>query len=180
MTDKHPGEVLRAACDDAVAAPELRPEYAATGGTSPIRTFCNLGARRIAQAMGCKDFDAQDLNADAMHDIMARSWGKVAAQAAVMHALDGGLAFASMTGSQLGSAHGHLAALRPEAMQASGSLGRDVPMLANIGVGDPDAPLIASGRAGIKTKRNWNCKASQAFPMKAKGDPDFFIWRLNG
>lgn len=175
MSETDPGSVYKAACDAAVAAPELRPEYSTDGAL--LKTFCNLGARRVAQAKACHDFDDMNLNADAMHAVMAAKWSKVDARAAVLHALDGGLAFASMTGAQLGEAHGHIAAVRPEAMQASGTLGIDVPMVANIGKGDPDAPLVDSGRKGVKTKRNWNCKASQAFPMKAKGAPDYFTWR---
>lgn len=179
MPAEDPGAVLKKACDDVVAAEELRPEYK---DGKVVKTFCNIGARRVAKAMGCSDFDDTNLNADAMHGVMTRGclgglWSKVEARDAVLHALDGGLAFAAMTSSVLGAAHGHIATLRPEAMQTSGSLGKDVPVVANVGIGDPNAPLIAGPQAGIKVKRNWNCTASWAFPMRAKGDPDYFIWR---
>lgn len=173
MTPPDPGEILKAACDGVVAATELRPEYSVKSGKL-LRTFCNIGARRVAQAMGCHDFDDTDLNADAMHALMLAKWKKVDSREAVLHALDGGLAFASMTGKQLGDEHGHIAAVRPEARQRSGSLGVDVPMVANVGKGDPDAPMLPGAQTGIKTKRNWNCKSSQAFPV-SKGEPDYFI-----
>lgn len=172
MTDQDPGAILKTACDSVVAAPELRPEYNSAGDL--IETFCNIGARRVAQALGCHDFDDVNLNADAMHGIMAAGWLQVTGAEATLRALDGGLAFASVTGSKIGEAHGHIAAIRPEAQQPSSSLGHDVPVVANVGRGDPQAPLVAGSRAGIKTKRNWNCRVSQAFPV-AKGEPDYFI-----
>lgn len=172
MTDQDPGSILKEACDAIVAAPELRPEYSAGGDL--LVTFCNIGARRVAQALGCHDFDDVELHADQMHAIMTEKWLQVTGVQATLRALDGGLAFASMTSTELGETHGHIAAIRPEAQQPSSTLGRDVPMVANVGRGDPQAPLIPGPRAGVRTKRNWNCRVSQAFPV-AKGEPDYFV-----
>lgn len=172
MADQDPGAVLKTACDAVVAAPELRPEYSSAGDL--LETFCNIGARRVAQAMGCHDFDDVNLNADAMHAIMTAGWLRVTGAEATLHALDGGLAFASVTGAMIGETHGHIAAIRPESRQPSNTLKCDVPVVANVGRGDPQAPLVAGPRAGIKTKRNWNCRVSQAFPV-AKGEPNYFV-----
>src|SRR3990167_9399425 len=126
MADIDRGAILKAACDLTVAAEELRPEYSAKDGKL-LRTFCNIGARRIANLMECPDFDDVNLIADDMHAIMTAKWKKVDARGAVLHALDGGLAFAAMTSKQLNDAHGHITAIRPEGMQQSGTLGIDVP-----------------------------------------------------
>lgn len=169
------GERLKAACDEAVAAADLQPQYTTAGAL--LRTFCNKGAQRIAAAMGRTELDAPGVeeNADELHAILERIGKKVDARSASLHALDGGLAFASMTSKQLGEAHGHICVIRPEALQFSGTLDREVPVVVNIGVGDPTAPLGPADKAGIRRKRNWNCRASSAFPMKAKGDPDYFV-----
>lgn len=176
MTDEDRGALLKAACDAVIAAEELRPEYDLAGNL--LKTFCNLGAQRVAKAMGQGDLlddPKVEENADALHELLVKNGKKVGAADAVLHALDGGLAFAVMTSAQLREKHGHIAAVRPEGMQRSTTVGFDVPIVANVGRGDPAAPLVATARKGVKTKRNWNCRASSAFPMKEKGAPDYFI-----
>lgn len=171
---------LLEACDAAVAASELRPEYAADGNL--LKTFCNLGAQRVAKACGCLELDLPNFeeNADFLNDIMAKNasgkWAKVSRAEAVQHALAGGLAFASMTGAELGEKHGHICAVRPEAMRPSASAGGDVPMVANVGRGDMTKPLVPL-RLNIMTRPNWNCRESEAFPVKRVGPPSYFIWR---
>jgi len=75
---------------------------------------------------------------------------------AAAHALGGGLAFAAMSSGQLGEAHGHITAIFPAPMQFSGSLNKNVCMVANVG------------------KQNGEEKVSQAFPV-ALGEPDYFL-----
>lgn len=173
------GEILKAACDSVVAAEELRPEYSADG-KKLLKSFCNIGARRVAEACGCFELDSPEENADVMHDLMVANasgrWKKVLGAEAVLHALDGGLAFAIARSTQLNEDHGHICAIRPESMQPSASAGHDVPIVANVGAGDPNAPLVQGPRMGVKTKRNWNCRVSEAFPVKKKGEPEYFIY----
>lgn len=142
---------LQYICDEVIADPALEP----VGGI----TFCNEGARRVAQALGCPDFDDEGLLADDMCDIMAAGgrWTRVEGGEATDHALSGGLAFAAMSSSRLGEAHGHIAAIYPAPMEYSGSLARLVPMVANVGKQDREE------------------KVSAAFPV-SKGEPDYFIW----
>lgn len=171
---------LRAACDAVVAAPDLRPEYKADG--TVVRTFCNLAAQRVAAAMGCGELDLPKVeeNADYLYEIMDHNkslrWARVDRAGAVAHALRGGLCFAAMTSGQLGARHGHLAAVRPEPMRESASAGGPVPMLANVGVGDTTVKLIAL-RGVLFTRPNWNCRESEAFPVKRVGAPSYFAWR---
>jgi hypothetical protein len=173
-------KILLAALDAIVAAPDLRPEYASDA--TVLRTFCNLGAQRAAKAVGCDELDLPNVeeNADFLYAIMdtnaKRTWARVDRGAAVAHALKGGLAFAALTAKHLGAKHGHLAAVRPERMRMSASAGGDVPVLANVGVGDPTAPLVPL-RGKIWTRPNWNCRESEAFPVKRVGPAVYFAWR---
>ncbi len=142
---------LKEACDDVIADPSLEPG----GGV----THCNEGARRVAQALGCNDFDDESLLADDMCDIMAAGgrWTRVDGQQATDHALAGGLAFAAMSSHRLGEAHGHIAAIYPAPLEYSGSLARLVPFVANVGKQDREE------------------KVSAAFPV-SKGEPDYFTY----
>ncbi len=144
-------DLLKDACDEVIADPALEPG----GGV----THCNEGARRVAQALGCTDFDDENLLADDMVDIMAGGvgWIRVEGDAATAHALNGGLAFAAMSSSRLGEAHGHIATIYPAPMEYSGSLARLVPFVANVGKQDREE------------------KVSAAFPV-SKGEPDYFVW----
>jgi hypothetical protein len=151
MVDNGEGELLKDVCDDVIADTDLEPRDG--------KTFCNIGARRVAQAMGCHDFDDEDLCADDMISIMENGsqWSRATGSEATIHALGGGLAFAAMPSARLGEAHGHLAALYPVGMGWSGSLAKDVPYVANVG------------------RQNGEEKVSEAFPVK-KGEPNYFIW----
>lgn len=144
-------EALKAACDEVIADPGLAPGAGVT--------HCNEGARRVAQAMDCHDFDDESLLADDMVAIMhaGGDWVKVIGSIASIHAGQGGLAFAAMSSAQLSEVHGHIAALYPAAMQFSGSLNRNVPMVANVG------------------KQEREEKATEAFPVDL-GEPDYFVW----
>ena len=155
MSDK--GDVLKAACDEVIADESLQPVKDAAGKI--IETHCNFGAARVAEAMGCGELSGH--NADEQYQIMSSNasgrWKKVSGSEATIHALDGGLAFAALPSHRLEEAHGHIAAIYPAGMQWSGSLGQDVPMVANVGKLDAEE------------------RASQAFPV-AEGEPDYFVW----
>lgn len=154
MTD--PGAMLKAACDAAMVNPKLQPEKVKG---KVVRTHCNEAAIAIAGAMGCQELAYR--NADEQYQIMnsnaTRRWKKVTGQEATIHALGGGLAFAALPSQRLGEAHGHIAAVYPVGMQASESLKKDVPLVANVG-----------GTNGL-------VRVSKAFPV-AKGEPDYFVW----
>ncbi len=144
-------QLLMEACDAVIADPALEP--------SAGITHCNEGARRVAQAMGCSDFDDANLLADDLISIMNAGglWQRVDGQEASEHALLGGLAFAALSSARLEETHGHIAAIYPAEMEYSGSLARIVPMVANVGKQDREE------------------KVSAAFPV-SKGEPDYFIW----
>jgi len=130
-----------------VDAPELQPKNGVT--------FCNIAARRVMDFFGYTDFDAPDLNADEMVGIM-KSWKEISGIAAAAHAIEGNLVFAGETSQRLHEAHGHIAAVFPAPGQVSPSLGRAVPLLANVGI-----------RCGI-------IKSSDAFPV-LDGEATYFL-----
>lgn len=148
---------LKAACDEIVSDPNLQPVKDSSGKI--VETHCNLGAMRVARAMGCDELD--NLMADQQYEVMSdnatKRWAKVDGMTASAHALAGGLSFAAMTSEQLGETHGHIAAVYPAQMQESPSLGKEVPLVANVGKTDAEE------------------KESAAFPV-ADGEPDYFIW----
>lgn len=149
-------EMLRSVCYEVVHDPGLQPLIE---NGEVVETHCNAAAERVAQRMGCEELD--NLMAEQQHEVMranvTKRWAKVDGMTASAHANAGGLAFASATAEMLCARHGHIAALTPEPMEYSGSLGKDVPMVANVGKQDADE------------------KESQAFPV-AYGEPDYFIW----
>jgi len=164
-----PGAVLKAACDSVLSDKTLCPEYK---DGKLIKTFCNIGARKIAQAMGCSELDSPEATADVMCAIMQKNesgrWKKVSGADATIYALSGVLCFAAMPSERMKEAHGHIAAVYPVGMQPSGSLGHDVPMLANIGKqnwkdGKPNPPI----------------KSSEAFPVSF-GEADYFAYIVKG
>lgn len=175
-----PGQVLKDACDAILADPDLRPDYDKSGKL--LRTFCNCGLRRVAQAVGCQELDDPNATADIMLGIVKENksgrWKRGTGSEATIHALSGGLAIAGMSSSDLGEAHGHVCVVYPVGMQRSNSLGKDVPMVANVGPGDQASPLVdVKGRPGIKTRNNWLCSVSWAFPCKRlEKEPDYFLW----
>lgn len=149
--------MLKDACDQVINDKDLQPKINSKGQITV--THCNEGAHIVAQAMGCHELGG--LMADDQHALMIANvsgcWKKVTGQEATIHALSDRLAFAAMSSIQLGETHGHIAAIYPVGMQWSGSLKKDVPMVANIG------------------KENKEEKVSQAFPV-SKGEPDYFTW----
>lgn len=171
------GDVLQKICLALVTDQSLQSEYDRSGKL--LRTFCNIASIRAAQAMGCDEFDGKDLLADDLFGIMKLNasgcWKIAGGQEATIHALGGGLGFAAANSAMLNEAHGHIAVIAPLGMQFSNSLGRDVPCCANVGAGDPGGSLGAPDKLGIRRKKNWMCRVSQAFPVKG-GEPCYFIY----
>lgn len=170
------GEILKAACDEVLADPALRPVYDKAGKL--LTTFCNVGVGRVAARCSCPELDSTTMTAEKMIEHVRANvsgrWTIVDGRAAALHALSGGFALAFMDMAKLGEPHAHVAAVAPQGMQPSGSLAKDVPIVANVGKGDPAAPLINAGD-GKKTKPNWYCKSSAAFPT-ARGEAEYAIW----
>lgn len=148
---------LKEILDEIIADPTLAPEKV----NGVLVTHCNQGARRAAQALGCHEFDDENLTAEDMGEIMdanaSGKWLKVIGSTATVHALNGGLAFAFMSAEKLKEKHAHIATIYPLSMQMSGSLGKEVPCVANVGKTDAEE------------------KESLAFPP-ADGEPDYFCW----
>ena len=151
---------LKSLCDRVMELPDLAPVKNAAGEV--VETFCNVGARTIAQGADCHEFDDPRLDAEAMGQIMVDNvsgcWEKVGGADATAHAKEGGLAFAFMSRERLKEGHAHIDAVYPDEMEWSGSLGRNVPMLANVGMADQEE------------------RESQAFPVEV-GEADYYIWR---
>ena len=145
------GDVLKAAADAALADPDFQPGAGVT--------HCNQAVMSVAAQLGCEELAG--ICADEQYQVMSSNasgrWRKVLGSDASIHALGGGLAIAGLPSQRLGEAHGHVAICYPVGMQYSGSLGRDVPMLANVG-----------RTVGVM-------KSSAAFPV-ADGEADYFIW----
>lgn len=151
--------------------PALQPERDSAGRI--LETHCNEGAERVAHVAGCFELDGK--MADQQYEVMEANesgkWLKVDGETASLHAQGhpegqlgmcpdgcaGGLAFAALPSYRLGELHGHIAAVAPEPMEMSGSLGHDVPMVFNVG------------------KTNADEKESAAFPV-ARGEADYFVW----
>lgn len=145
------GAMLKSACDAALANKKFQPSAGVT--------HCNQAVMAISSAMGCKDLN--NLMADEQYQVMATNasgrWSKVSGADATIHALGGGLAIAGLPSQYLGEAHGHVAVIYPIGMQMSGSLGHDVPMVANVG------------------KTIGVMRSSAAFPV-ADGESEYFTW----
>ena len=139
-------EKLRALCEEVIVDPALMPKDGIT--------YCNIGVKRVARAMGCADFSEND-TANMMVDIMEfrPGWRKDNAERAADHAMKGGLAVAG----KMYPGHGHVAIIYPEPCQFSGSWGKPTCMLANVG------------------QKNGLIKTSGAFPV-ASGEPAFYLW----
>lgn len=162
MTDA--GQTLLDACNSIIHNPDLAPELDPTT-EKVLATHCNAGALEVAQAMNCHEFDvpegAEPLLADQMIWHMRTNfsgrWSRATGSEASIHALSGRLGFAAMSSGELGEDHGHICAVFPAGMQRSGSLKRDVPLVANVGM------------------CNGEEKVSQAFPV-SKGEPDYYLY----
>ncbi len=148
MTAVDKSQVLKDACDAVLDDPDLRP----AGGV----THCNQAVTRVAAALGYNGFAG--LLADEIVDLMAHSdaWEVATGSEAAIYALSGGLAVAGMSSARMGETHGHVAVVYPLGMGRSGSLGHDVPTVANVGK-----------FVGI-------CLSSEAFPV-AVGEADYYI-----
>lgn len=174
------GDLLQAACNEALSDPALRPVYSKDG--TLLTTFCNMGVRTISAKMGCHELDDLELTADDMIKIFLENksgkWWVLTApdggREATLYALNGGVAIGFMSSARMQETHAHVAVVYPESMTKSGSLGRDVPILTNIGRGDPDAPLV-NATGNKRTRPNVRCKASAAFPV-SKGECDYALW----
>ena len=127
--------VLKDICDSVIADPDFAPVKDSTGHV--CKTFCNCGARRVAQALECREFDDLNLDAEAMIDIMEKNasgrWRKVDGVIFSANAIAGKLGFACMRAKQLRELHAHIASGYPAPMVMSGSLGHLVPAVANVG-----------------------------------------------
>lgn len=168
------GQVLKIFLDDLVRDSTLFPAYDVGGNLQ--KTFCNFGVLR--QAPGevfeqFKDMMAEQM-ACAMRDDKTGIWKPCSGLDASNWALDGKRAIAAMTAEEMGEAHAHVARVYPAMMEMSGSLGRGVPLVANIGKGDPSKDLYGLP-GGAQTKPNWVCKSSQAFPIHS-GEAHYFLF----
>jgi hypothetical protein len=103
-----------------------------------------------------------------MDENKSRAWARVNRTQASFDALAGGLVFAALTAKQLGEKPRPHRRRAPERMRLSASAGGDVPILANVGRGDMTQPLVEV-RPGLWTRPNWNCRESEAFPVKRVG-----------
>lgn len=153
---------LKTLLDGIVINKAFAPEFDTKGKL--LATHCNGALRAAAHGMGCNEFDDLNLLMDDMIAIARKNasgrWSIVDGARAAIHALDGKFGFGGKTSAELNDKHGHGATIYPLGMQRSGSLGKDVPMCANLG-GDPKTCGVV--------------KISQAFPV-SKGEPAYFIW----
>lgn len=171
------GAILKRFCDLVLQDETLQPQYSPDGKL--LITHCNQATRIISQALGCHEFDDPAATADIMFAIMSSNgsgkWKQVQGSDACIHALTGGISIAALPSDRLQEAHGHICVVYPVGMQPSPSLKKDVPMLCNVGRGDPASPLVKSSLGNFRTRKNWICKASEAFPVRV-GEPCYFIW----
>ena len=112
---------------------DLKPVVDAQGRV--LTTFCNIGLDRVLGLCGIPrmvDAVGQPLMANAMIDSMRANsdrWTPVSGDVACARASQGLLVVAC----QQEAGHGHVCPVYPAAMQMSGSYGKDVPMVSNIG-----------------------------------------------
>lgn len=115
-----------------------------------VKTHCNQFVCEVAHAVGCEDFfdsiTHQPMMADDIIQMMAGSdrWAELRVAGLApdemtknlkwvqMWANQGYLTIAGATGQALGSAHGHVAVIRPGIMKSSGKWG-ECPVVANVG-----------------------------------------------
>ena len=144
-------DVLKATIKELLSDPNIVAHNGAT--------YCNLAAMRAARAFGCDELD--NSMADDQYNTMmvnaSKRWARVSGMTAAAHSGVGGLAFAAKFSASMNEAHGHIALLSPLPMQMSGSLGKMVPVVCNIG------------------KENGEMRVSKCFPV-AYSEPDYFIY----
>jgi hypothetical protein len=121
---------LKALCDEAVTNPAW-VEHDITGD-GKTETFCNRAARFIAEGMGCFRF-RHDQSANQMLRAMAADPENWLAEDDLARlskaACRGALAFVGIEDEP----HGHINAVAPLPMEQSGTWGRPVPMVAQVG-----------------------------------------------
>jgi hypothetical protein len=146
---------LKALCDHVVKAPDF--ESRNVDDDPELETFCNLAVAHVAKGMGI-----QGLGGILANEIMRRlNAGEIIAreekdpERVARHAMRGGFAIAGMTGKP-----GHVATIYPAPCQVSPSLGKPVPMCANVG---------PKGSNGVK-------RVSSAFPVSRIANCELQYW----
>lgn len=140
--------------------PDLMPVVDKDGHV--VRTFCNVALDRILGLCGVprmvNKLNGQPLCANDMVEYMQNSttvWSEVNGDVACARASQGILVVAAQH-SDTANGHGHVAAVYPAPQEHSGSWGKDVPMLNNI------------GRPNKKGEANQVWKASLCFRTEPK------------
>ena len=149
---------LKSVLDTVRQQEDLKPVVDAEGHV--LKTFCNIGLDRILGLYGtprmANKLNGQPLCANDMVDYMrnsATAWTEVTGEVACARASQGILVVAAQGND---SGHGHVAAVYPAPAEHSGSWGKDVPMLNNI------------GRPNKKGEANQVWKASLCFRTEPK------------
>lgn len=97
-------------------------------------TFCNIGVDRACSMMGYHGFhgaNGKAILANHMIDKMRAEWVRISPEKAVELAKGNEIAIAAWKNDQNG--HGHVAVVAPMDMDKSGSWGKPVPFVGNIG-----------------------------------------------
>lgn len=133
-----------------------------------LTTFCNIGLDRILKLCDLprmvNGLNGQPLMANAMVNYMRNSssqWEKVDGDVACARASQGILVVAAQANDTL-NGHGHVAAVYPAQEEYSGSWGKEVPMLNNI------------GRPFKDGRFNQVMRASQCFRM----EPEYYSVKI--
>lgn len=167
-------QTLRIFLDDLVRDSTLFPQYDSKGVL--LKTFCNLGVQRNAPGETFAGFDklmAEEI-CHRLEKMVEEGKAKLlTGLLAAEKAMEGLRVIAAMTKEEMGADHAHVARVYPASCQMSGSLGKMVPMLANIGKGDSSKDLYGLP-GGMQTKPNCICKSSYAFPVHA-GEARYYL-----
>mgnify|MGYP007031184691 CR=1 FL=1 len=117
-------------------------------------TYCNFAVQKAARYYGYKLFDNKNANSITEYlELGLATWHKDNGLRAAYHAMIGGLAIAAKKYPK----HGHVAVIAPRPCEFSGSWGKEVPIVANVG------------------KKNGFMKVSEAFPVK-DGEPGYYLY----
>lgn len=147
-------EKLKKLLDEIVKDPSLKMKEDGT-------TFCNVGLNRAAKFFEYTGFtkeDGEPLTAREMITAINRcksGWLECSGKQAADYVQRGGWGVAFMTNPT--GPHDHIATIYPAPMTQSGSLGREVPQVANCG------------------KKNAIMRSSEAFPT-AQGEASYAIF----
>lgn len=118
-----------------------------------VETYCNFALQEYAKSFGYDGFKGLNANEICEKAEADKAFAKDSAERATEHAKKGGFAFA---GKQY-TGHGHVAAVYPGPMVYSGSWGKFVPLLGNVG------------------KKNGIMATSLAFPIRL-GEPTYYLY----